>query len=787
MLTRDRLYSACVAGMLTFATVSATAQEAAADADSNDPLQDVVVTARRVTENVQQVPIAISVVSEQTLREKMVTTVYDLQKTVPGLVVNEGNSVAATSATIRGETAPFYFAGVPVSGGGASLFFDVSSAQVLKGPQGTLFGLNSSGGAVLVEPTAPTNRFEGFTEAGVGTQGHDEISAVLNIPIISDTLLLRIGGQQFRTDGYIKDLSNGEKYENEDFKLGRVSLLLNVTDRLKNTIVFNSYMSEQNGDQIRNHILSSINTNTVAPFAPTGGNAYATFGNQTFGGLTLAQQLATQQKLGWYTVRGTPLSEGPYFDYRYYGVVNTTTFDISPNMTLKNIAGFQRNESTAVGNVTLLQFPLRVTNPTGVPNPPDNTYSEEAQFIGKFFNGKVDTIVGTFNRWVSINPPYPAISSITLGRWGASETNTGSANDTPDIQHAVYANATWHLDEFVSGLSLQGGYRYSWEHKSQYQCVGTYSQPTNLTDPGTLTLCPTGPVIRAGDWQKGNYQLGVQYQLNPHTLLYVSYATGSNSGGFNSLALADPSQRQYDPDSLNSLEVGAKTDFTLAGLRGRLNVAAWRGSHEDAQVTATGADANGQFTTRISNGGTAREEGVEGEITLLPVSSLELTASFNYNDNHYTNYEYEYAPGQFEDRSGAPFVYTPEWQYGAGATYHLPVGSSNGDVSAAVTYDFHGQAQTNNTVLSTAAQRAAGLPPLTNLPQDINPSYENVDVTLSWNEIMGKTGLDGRFYVTNLLQEKFTEGMEPSYYSFGYVGLSVARPRMFGVTMRYSF
>jgi iron complex outermembrane receptor protein len=200
--------------------------ENAVSAKSNG-LEEIVVTARRREENIQSVPIAITVVTPQAMQDNNVHTLQDIQMLVPSLTVSSGNagSKDAANVTIRGQgwsslgggastAVAMYLNEVPIVtdwagllAGGPGLFFDMENVQVLKGPQGTLFGRNTMGGAVLLQTARPTNEFGGHIQATYGNYNDREFDGAVNLPLVSDVLLARIAVNGQLRDGYTHILS----------------------------------------------------------------------------------------------------------------------------------------------------------------------------------------------------------------------------------------------------------------------------------------------------------------------------------------------------------------------------------------------------------------------------------------------------------------------------------------------------------------------------------------------------------------------------------------------------
>ena len=216
--------SAYLLGVAMLQVVSAPvfAQGAAVAADANG--SEIIVTARRQEERLQDVPISITVLSQDAIADRNIVNAGDLGSYVPSLATNSNFGPERSSFSIRGfiqegRTSPsvgVYFADVvapransgTTSGNGAGVgqFFDLQNVQVLKGPQGTLFGRNTTGGAILLVPTKPTDRLEGYVEGTLGNYNERRIEAVLNIPL-SDTFRLRAAVDRNKADGYLRNRS----------------------------------------------------------------------------------------------------------------------------------------------------------------------------------------------------------------------------------------------------------------------------------------------------------------------------------------------------------------------------------------------------------------------------------------------------------------------------------------------------------------------------------------------------------------------------------------------------
>ena len=231
------------------ATTPASQPPAAAATPNATGVGDIIVTAQRREESLSKVPLSISAFNSSTLQTRVVTREQDLQSLAPGLVVKSGQNQNQVSFTLRGQTLdPFsgacpavltYLNEVPFSGGNsATVFYYFSSVQVLKGPQGTLFGRNATGGAVLYQSTLPGNDFGGYLTARGGERKLRQVEGAVDLPIISDKLVVRLAGDYQAQNGYIHNLLAGGTLGDIDNKSGRITVVARPTDAIKNVTVF---------------------------------------------------------------------------------------------------------------------------------------------------------------------------------------------------------------------------------------------------------------------------------------------------------------------------------------------------------------------------------------------------------------------------------------------------------------------------------------------------------------------------------------------------------------------
>jgi iron complex outermembrane receptor protein len=752
-------------------SVAQTSDQPAASAGGG--LEEIVVTARRKEEKAQTVPIALTSLTPERLQRQDIRDNLSLLADVPGLNGSTGASLGVSYTFIRGvQGVVSYFDEIPtaVTGVNQSYFFDVSSVQVLKGPQGTLFGLSNDAGAILYEPTKPTNNYEGYVQATLGDYDRGTLEAVVNLPI-DDKLAIRVGGQFSHQDGYIHVIQNNIDLLDQNYWALRGSAIFRPTDDLQNELMVNYFHSRSRPGTF---VLSDVNSAVPAAFAAYGLNVSQIAAlTSPAGSPTLAQLLAQQQRLGLYKVNA--LSLDPSSQVSQLNIVDKATYDLTDELQIKNIFGYQETQNSAfIQDIDGTPLALIQGN-TPLPSEssgPSVQYNEELQLLGKAFNDKLNFVFGTFNQ---------------LGGYGASDTRApygigyqnsfgtikGASQVNRSRTDAVYLQGTYDLGDFIEGLSVTLGGRYTWDK--------FYTRGNAYTAQGVFA----GSISQAANFRSPSYTASIDYQWRPNTMFYITNSRGYKTGGFNDT----PTQTftgfaLYQPEHLNNFEGGVKSDFDLDALnlpdvKARVNLSGYYGVYQNIAVQTTGAYAiQGspvpQLGTPILNVGNGDIYGYDGEITVLPIPSLELSANFAYTRGRFDGFKGPNAAGTAQVLvPGVNFELTPLWKFNIHGTYHLPIDQSYGDVSLTAAYSW-----TDRQILTDAPKLA---------PQDFLSAYDNLDMTLEWKSIMGSEGIDGRLFVTNLLQNKIAPGVLAAWEAVGLLGYQPAQPRMYGVTLRYAF
>lgn len=749
---------------------SAWAQQATQSASSaqSDTLEEVIVTARRRAESLQQVPIAITAIDQDTLQRQGVTTLTDLQQLVPSAYVSgyahgssqqffslrgQSESGLNTGGGAGGGAAVVgYLSEVPVPMSGPGLYYDLQSVEVLKGPQGTLFGRNTTGGAVLFEPRRPDlERMEGYGQLLGGSYARGEAQGAINLPLVDGRLAVRVAAQVESRQGYTKDANTGVEYDNRHFRAARVGVLFQPDDAVENYFIANYVAIKEHGPGA---VLVAANPAVSAA------------------GPTILDYLAAQQARG---IRSTALDTPELDQGTFFNLINKTSVQLGDNIKLRNILSYsgQKVKRLSDEDGTTLVLLDSIGPAPGTWQTDTTTTTEELQLQGNSFSGTLNWQTGVY--YEDDRSPDPARQTFTqqvvLLPYFFNTTGTDLGGTTT----GVYGQGTVKLNEWLQGLSFTAGYRYTWDrlHEGYSQTLSSARTPATgdfcLSIAGGL-LYPNCFVYAAANHSGDSYTLGFDYQMSPSTLWYVVSRQGYKSGGFNIIAATvgaiDSPAFSYKPETVRDVEVGVKADWVIGEFKGRTNVAIYNSWYLDAQVN-TSELINNQQEAVTQNAARARIRGLEIENTLQPTSFTELTLSYSYMNAAYTRYITPLGT----DLTGLPYAYAPKNKAGASVRVRLPFTKSIGEIWVGGNYTYQDQV-------------FAGFSAVT--PESYMPGYGLLGLRVDYGRI-GGTGLSGSIFATNLTDKVYRVANEDLYTTIGTTTTVYGEPRMYGVTMKYEF
>jgi len=772
-------------------------------AAAGNGIEEVVVTARRREEKAQTVPITLLTFSQETLQKQDIRDALTLTNSIPGFNGATGGSLGLTYTFLRGAPGVvFYWNDVPinVNNQAQGFYFDQANVQVLYGPQGTLFGLSNDAGAILFQPNKPKNDYSGYAQITLGDYGRQTVEAVVNVPIIDDKLLVRVGGQYQKQDGYQHVIKQNIDLLNQNYWNFRGGMTFRPTDNITNELMINYFDTQYLPGS---YTFAAANPGTASAF-PIPLQSLLTFAQLGFITPEAAAQLKgvnidltalqkQQEALGKYTLAG--LAFTPTSTLKQLNIVNTTSWDISDNITLKNIAGYQEiydYDHPDIGGLELglLQGPL----PYGLhdqPRGPNVQYNEELQVIANFFDNKLNVQAGMFNQWGGASSGAGgSIPSNSRAPYGIQYTNDfggisihGATLNQQSRTDALYAQSTYKLDDYVEGLSFTGGFRYTWDK--------FYSQGDNYCVSATC-VNPTHPygTINASSSQGArftspSYTIQVNYQWRPSTMFYFNNSLGYKTGGFNGQQILD--FPIFRPEHLNNYEVGVKSDFDFGAIgmesvKSQFNGSMFYGVYRGIEIQTTGAyrEPSGlSLGTPYIDVGDGDIYGWDIQWTVMPTPDLTLYADAEYNKGKYKDFQgpnpniIKGGPAQVSI-PGVGFEILPQYKVNSRVTYHFGfIDKAYGDISSTLTYSWVAHS------LNSDVAGATGF--------DYLPGHHNMDFSLDWKDVWGQDGFSGRFFITNLTNNSVVNGCLCAYRAIGEIGYQPAQPRMFGFTLRYDF
>ena len=749
-----------VAGALGAAP--AAAETPAGQTPSASPeLQEVLVTARRREENLQHVPLSVTVLSGSEITRQAIVSPADLNAFVPSLaVVNTTVMRDSAKYVIRGQgQAPYgaepavvtYFDEAPTVSTGPGLLFDLENVQVLNGPQGTLFGRNTTGGAILLQSRRPGNDFGGYGKVTLGNYQLRRFELGVDLPIVRDRVLLRLAADVNKRQGYTIDLGNGRRYDGRNYQAYRASLTLKPFDGLRNDTVVNYARSD---GTMGGAILVSLD--------PQSG---------------VAQIPAVAQAFAEYKARGVRVDRSAEPDdfqrIRSFGVTNITTYDATSFLTFKNVLAYRLFEYNSMSDVDGTLAPLvdGVATPYwgsgGDTEPSSRTFTEEFQIQGRALNNALNWLLGAY--YEHIQPESDTNKDVFTQFFVGPLVLQSLKRDT---SKAVFGQATYDFSTWAPGLKLTGGLRYTADERSQQSSNYLSSAPGfNAVVACTFAVVtPNCTATNAAKFHGLTGNVSIDYQVTRGVLLYGTVRRGYKSGGFNA-ASPSPTDRVFAPEFVTDYEIGAKTDFHIGDAPARLNIALFRSDLRDYQENGVIFDApSGQLLTITRNVGQARFQGVEIEGQMRPVEGLSLSGSYSHLDARFIRNTFNGL-----DLRNIPFQGAPKNKFTITADYRTPIGASIGTLDLSATYSYQSR-----------VFFAVPLVPVDHDPQAGQSGYGLLNLRASLENI-GGSGVDVSVFANNLTNKAYKVFENDIYDLAGFSSALFGEPRTFGVSLGYRF
>jgi iron complex outermembrane receptor protein len=689
------------------ASVATTAAQApdAGLRQSDAGLQDIVVTARKRAESLQKVPVAVTAVTAVQLAQNRVVSINDLGQLTPSLTFQQSSySTFGTLIGIRGQkTGDTVLSQTPSIGiyiddvyapstisTGVDNFYDVHSVEVLKGPQGTLYGRNTTGGAVKIENNAPDYAgFYGSAKLGFGNYGSDEQAAMVNVPLVDDKVAFRGVFEHNQHDGYARDLNNDRDVADSNTFSARGTLRLDPTDRFNITLRGN-YEHGRSGGVIAN--LAAIQPVFGANGAPTFSPALLNVGLETgsisfadllpflTGGTPTAAQFANviagqQQAYADLQKYLKPGYRVAYSDRQFNrigdagGSVNST-YKLTDDLSIKSVTSYQHAFQHADADVDATPY-IVLEGPADYTDL--NQFTQELQLSGSAFDRKLQYTAGAYYYKMKGDDNSPGELELPFLN---PDNPVNTLDHLTDRSISGYGQATY---EILPEVHITGGLRYTSERTSltSKSVVGP-DDTCNVPPPGGVNGAPCSDTF-SHSFSNISYTGGVDWQATSDIMVYFRTGRGFKAGGQNQRGTVQGGFDAFSPEVVTDYEIGAKMD--LLDHRLRIDGAVYRSNYKDIQRSVLAVTSNNQTITEILNAAKARIWGAELETTFRPVHWLTIQLNGAYTDPKYLSYTSDGI-----DLSHDAFQDQPKWQGNLAVTYSdkLALGSLDTVLTATV-------------------------------------------------------------------------------------------------------
>lgn len=729
-----------------------TAPEAAQTSQEDEGgLTDIVVTAQRRSETAQRAGLSLVAISGEDLRNSGVNNIDALARQTAGIEIQPSGG-PYTTFTVRSVSNlsgnAFADPSIAVNIGGVylatpttfrGLFYDLERVELLKGPQGTLYGRNATGGAINIIPARPEFRFGGTAGVTLGNYGHFDANAALNLPI-SDTVAFRIAGQHAEHNGYMSLGTN-----DEDVNALRASLLFRPSNNL--SILLSADWAHEGGN---------------GPGA-TLRKACSTLGRPGVSCFVAADPYTDVADLqSFYTAAGIAVpTRNPYLDSDYYGL--GLNADLTTGLgTVSLIAGYRKSNvrysSTATSwQILEEQHPeqksveLRLASPSG-------------QRFGYVFGAYyLDT----------------SMRAHANGENGVGRNYSDQYTNLSGWTGALFTQLSYGLTDT---FRLVGGVRYTFERKesnSRRYRVNVVGPDPVIPNPPVGN--PVNSVIGSREWNEVNWRAGFEFDAAPRSLIYANVSTGFKAGGF---YYGPPGFTTYEPERVTSYVIGSRNRF--ANNRIQVNIEAFYLDYTNQQVSFVKL-VNGSSTLVTENAAASHAYGLDLDSQFLVTPTTRINFQAQYLHSRYDNFTYltlaappaarttcvvsaGTPPNSAVNCSGQVTQRSPEWTLVAGIEQSIPL-ANGGRLIAEGNLRYEDEYQTD----------------VSYLPEGIANASTRINLSFGYEAPDNRFSI--RAYVENVTDEVDVTAttMSNSYAVIQAFGARLLPPRTFGVRGQVNF
>jgi iron complex outermembrane receptor protein len=648
-------------------------------------LEEVIVTAQKRSESVQDIPLAVTALSAAMLDERGITDIASLATSVPGMHFGESGSntritirgIGTEQTTVTGDPGvAFHIDGVyqARSSAGQALFYDLARVEVLRGPQGTLYGRNATGGSVNLISNAPDDDLGGDVEVQLGNYNQQRLRGVLNMPLIDETLLMRLSGQYETRDGYYENLTPGaDDLEDVDAVNVRAQFLYRATPDFDALLSFNYSKAKGAGEG------AAAQGEYPAPPPFFINSKYAP---------------ATPNPSDPWKIRTSGVADR---NNERQGATLTLNWELGA-VALKSITAWQDNDVDSMRDFDFSD--VDILNENQIQQ--STQYSQELQLTSTS-DGPLEWVAGLY--WLSEETDaeywlndmgeglstFPFFPTIDVGL--PDPTYFGNDSTTEADSLGIFGQASYSISDTVK---LTAGLRYSEDEKESTIFRKEFTAPGGAT------------IKKEGDWDSVTWKVAADWNVTDESMLYASVSTGFKSGGFLQTVTSEP----YDEEEILAWEIGSKNRFFENRLQA--NISAYFYEYSDMQLrTVRGVDSI------VTNAGESEITGLEIELLGRPTEALELGAAFAFTDAEFTDYfdtDPQDGTDDVLDLSGNSLARSPDATVNLSAAYSWDFNA--GSLTASVNYYW------SDEVYFSAYNRDDG---------DYQDSYHKTDARIIFN------------------------------------------------------
>ena len=720
-------------------------------------IEQITVVAQKREEKAQETPVSMTVISAADLAAISAQKFTDIQHLTPGLQFEgSSNNQYAAEVNIRGQESNQQLLGIDPSVGiyvdgvyqtstiGMNLadIYGLDHIEVLKGPQGTLYGRNTTGGAINVLTKGPEDTLSGGVQQELGDYGLHITTGYVNVPIAPDKAALRLDAQYGGQDGYAKNLRTGADLGSSETESFRAALRLTPAGNL-DIVVRGDYLHSDGGGALFQPIAivpGSLGAQLIARTAGVPLQQAPQIFTANGGGLTpnLSNKAYDFPERDTFTSSGTSIAATLYLDA----------------ITLKSITAYRNFQHDNDEDLDASIFNILSAHNSQA----EDQYTEELQASGTALGERLTYVGGIYYYDTSAKDNS---ASLSLG----GTTPTLFRNHLGDESVATYGQTTYAV---TSKIHVTGGLRWTTETKD-LQTQNSAGTACNIPTVNRIGNSCAAKFSTTDD--NTSYSVGLDYTPVDGMLLYFNNSRGFKSGGINERGTVTVgSYAVFAPEVATNYEIGVKSDWL--GHRLRINADVYHTDYENIQRSVTIATPSGATASVTSNAAQATIDGAEFETEFVPFENALLSATAAYTDPSYATFID--ARG---DHTNQRFEGVSRWTYGLSARYTAPL--PVGNLVSQVNWFWQSS--------EDLSPGATGFDPPAN---HIQAAYGLLDARIAWNlpdaafeiAIYGKNLTDSRYF-TSILDQATNVAARALSTSVGQVGA----PRTFGVVVSKKF